>query len=74
MAAGPEDPMAAGTFPELVVVMEDVLRHPALDLLPGNGEEPVIAAAAPAQGPELPGGNFKMGQHFLELGLGLRPR
>ncbi len=34
VAAGPEDPMAPGTFQELLVVVEHVLRDPAQDLLP----------------------------------------
>ena len=69
VAPGPEDPPAAGALEELVVVMEDVLRHPTLDPLPGNRDEPVVAAAAPAQRLDLPGGNFQMAQHLLELGL-----
>ncbi len=71
MAAGPEEPPAAGAFEKLVMVVKDVLRHPALHLLPGNGDERLVAAAATAQGLDLFGGNYQVGEDFLQLGLGI---
>jgi len=74
VAAGPEDPAATGALEELLVVVEDVLRDPALHLLPGDGGQPVVAAAAAAQGLELPGRDWQGRQYFPELSLGVGGR
>ena len=67
---GQKNPAAAGALPEMLLVMADVLRHPTLHLLPGDGGECVVTAAATARGLSSRGERPSRPPHFLELASG----
>ena len=72
VAAGPVNPVAAGAFAEPAVVQEDMLRNPALDLVPVEGGEEIVAMAATGQGLEVAGREAQTLEHFLKLAFRVR--
>ena len=72
MAAGPINPVAAGTFEEPAVVQKNMLRDPALDLVPVEGGQEIVAMAAPGQGLEVTGREAQTLEHFLKLACRFR--
>jgi hypothetical protein len=54
------------------VVQEDMLRNPALDLVPVEGGEEIVAMATTGQGLEVAGREAQTPEHFLKLAFGIR--
>jgi hypothetical protein len=70
MAAGPVDPVAAGTFVEPDVGEEDMLWNSTPDQVSFQGDKGVVAVAATGQGFEVAGRQVQAPDHLGELALG----